>query len=160
MPSLRRGRRLHTNLAVAVHNSRHAGRMLCVLQEDVWAWFRSPRGWTCTWHTARLRHIPLICLFFDAHISCLQSSAAVQPVPALQDALRLLRDMRAMGVAPTAVTFNTLMDACLARGAPVAVPRLFRALLAAGLAPDAVSYTTLVAAFARLGRPDDAVSPL
>ncbi len=79
---------------------------------------------------------------------------------ARQDALRLLRDMRAMGVAPTAVTFNTLMDACLARGAPVAVPRLFRALLAAGLAPDAVSYTTLVAAFARLGRPDDAVSLL
>ena len=74
-----------------------------------------------------------------------------------QDALRLLRDMRGMGVAPTAVTFNTLMDACLARGAPAAVPRLFRALLGAGLAPDAVSYTTLVAAFARLGRPDDAV---
>ena len=65
--------------------------------------------------------------------------------------------MRGMGVAPTAVTFNTLMDACLARGAPAAVPRLFRALLGAGLAPDAVSYTTLVAAFARLGRPDDAV---
>ncbi|KAK9825475.1 hypothetical protein WJX81_008217 [Elliptochloris bilobata] len=74
-----------------------------------------------------------------------------------EDALRLLRDMRGMGVAPTAVTFNTLMDACLARGAPAAVPRLFRALLGAGLAPDAVSYTTLVAAFARLGRPDDAV---
>jgi hypothetical protein len=65
--------------------------------------------------------------------------------------------MRGAGVAPTAVTFNTLMDACLARGAPAAVPRMFRALLAARLAPDAASYTTLVAAFARLGRPDDAV---
>ncbi len=74
-----------------------------------------------------------------------------------QDALRLLRDMRGAGVAPTAVTFNTLMDACLARGAPAAVPRMFRALLPARLAPDAASYTTLVAAFARLGRPDDAV---
>ena len=61
------------------------------------------------------------------------------------------------GVAPTTVTVNTLMGACLAEGRPGAVPFLFRRLLSLHFSPDALSYTTLMHALIGIGRPSDAV---
>lgn len=47
----------------------------------------------------------------------------------------MLREMGKEGVMPTVDTFNTLMDACIRRVNPAAVPRLFTQMKQSGVYP-------------------------
>ena len=53
----------------------------------------------------------------------------------LQDAFGMLTEMGKEGVMPTVDTFNTLMDACIRRVNPAAVPRLFKQMEQSGTRP-------------------------
>lgn len=72
---------------------------------------------------------------------CLVLLVQHQPKPAgvagliillLQDAFGMLTEMGKEGVMPTVDTFNTLMDACIRRVNPAAVPRLFKQMEQSG----------------------------
>lgn len=54
-------------------------------------------------------------------------------ITVLQDAFGMLTEMGKQGVMPTVDTFNTLMDACIRRVNPAAVPRLFKQMEQSGM---------------------------
>lgn len=66
-----------------------------------------------------------------------EDSNKQQPEPHLlcwlQDAFGMLAEMGKEGVMPTVDTFNTLMDACIRRVNPAAVPRLFNQMEQSGV---------------------------
>jgi leucine-rich PPR motif-containing protein len=92
-----------------------------------------------------------------AAVLAAQSSGA-GPQGALSEALGLLRDMSAAGVAPTTDTFNTLMAAAVAAGEPRLALELGTRLRGAGLRPDALTYTTQIQAHGRLGQVGEAMA--
>ena len=65
---------------------------------------------------------------------------------------RVLEEMRARGVSPTVVTYNTLIDACVSRGEPAeSMFKVLSALVRDGHRPDVVTYTTLLKHFGKRG---------
>merc|ERR1719199_2247265 len=60
--------------------------------------------------------------------------------------------MRARGVSPTVVTYNTLIDACVSHGEPAeSMFKVLSALVRDGHRPDVVTYTTLLKHFGKRG---------
>ena len=65
---------------------------------------------------------------------------------------RVLEEMRARGVSPTVVTYNTLIDACVSHGEPAeSMFKVLSALVRDGHRPDVVTYTTLLKHFGKRG---------
>ena len=59
--------------------------------------------------------------------------------------------MRADGVAPDLVTYNTLIDACINAREPTEAWNILREISESGLKPDVVTYTTLLKYFVQVG---------
>ncbi|XP_055828469.1 pentatricopeptide repeat-containing protein At5g50280, chloroplastic isoform X2 [Solanum dulcamara] len=65
------------------------------------------------------------------------------------------REMKRKRIAPTSVTYNTLMDAYSRRLQPDVVEKLLQEMEDAGLEPNVKSYTCLISAYGRLKKMSD-----
>lgn len=73
----------------------------------------------------------------------------------VQEAFAHLAAMQAAGLTPTAVTFGTLMDACIGDGDLEKARQIFKLVLSSGCELNTVIYTTLIKGFVKFGKVDE-----
>ncbi|MQL78539.1 hypothetical protein Taro_010972 [Colocasia esculenta] len=73
------------------------------------------------------------------------------------EALKLFESMKAIGLKPNSVTYNTVIDACGKGGEDLhRTTEIFREMLMSGVRPDKVTFNSLLAGCSRAGHWEDA----
>ncbi|CAA7388393.1 unnamed protein product [Spirodela intermedia] len=73
------------------------------------------------------------------------------------EALKLFETMKAVGLRPNSVTYNTVIDACGKGGEDLQrMTQIFREMLSNGVRPDKVTFNSLLAGCSRAGHWEDA----
>ncbi|CAA6657314.1 unnamed protein product [Spirodela intermedia] len=72
-------------------------------------------------------------------------------------ALNVYEEMKALGVKPNLITYNTLLDAMGRAGRPWQVKTIYREMESNGFSPNRATYAALVRAYSRARYPEDAL---
>lgn len=74
----------------------------------------------------------------------------------VEEGLRLVEEMKLMGVQPDVVTWNTLIAGFSKKGEYLSVSKVFELMLANGIRPDVVSWTSVISGLVQNFRYDEA----
>ncbi|KAJ8500581.1 hypothetical protein OPV22_011133 [Ensete ventricosum] len=87
-------------------------------------------------------------------VSCIEAGKLE---PAMEEAFGVFTEMTGMGIRPSRVTYNVLIDGYGKVGDTLSAVSVYERMLACGCPPDVVTFTSLIDGYCRSGRLDDAM---